>query len=161
MVVIVTGPSGAGKSTVGRALAEAHRWSFADADDLHAPLSVEKMRRGIGLDEEDRWPWLERVKQVIDAHVGSGRHLVVACSALRETYRTFLAAGRPDVRFVYLRGTPELLETRLARRSGHFAAAGLLRSQLETLEPPVDALQLDASRPVSALIEDIAGWLRF
>lgn len=152
MVVVLTGPAGAGKSTVGRALAAALGWTFTDADDLHTPESVAKMRRGIGLSDEDRWPWLARVRATIESAVASRADLVVACSALREEYRRYLTMGFRDVRIVFLRGTPTLLESRLSRRGGHFAAASLLHSQLEALEPPRDALTLDASLPVPVLV---------
>ena len=161
MIVIVTGPSGAGKSTVGRALAEEQGWSFIDADDLHTPESIAKMRQGIGLSDAERWPWLERVRHVIDARARAGDSLVVACSALRESYRQYLAEGRSEVRFVFLRGSPELLETRLMRRTGHFASAGLLHSQLEALEPPTSGLIVDAALPVPAIVAEISRWLRF
>jgi gluconokinase len=160
MTVILMGPSGSGKSTVGRALADALGWSFADADDLHAPESIDRMRQGIGLSDVERQPWLERVRRVIELHAEAGRNLVLACSALRAAYREYLTAAGADVRFVFLRGTPELLKTRLARRTGHFAAAGLLHSQLETLEPPAQALEVDAARPVAVLVEEITRSLR-
>ena len=160
MVVILMGPSGAGKSTVGRALADALGWRFVDADDLHAPESIAKMRDGRSLEDDERWPWLVRVRGVVDAAIAAGSSLVLACSALRETYRDYLGGGGDQVRFVFLRGSPQLLESRLARRTGHFAAGSLLQSQLETLEPPSDALEVDASRSVGELVDQIRDSLR-
>ena len=163
MLVIVMGPAGAGKSTIGRALAADLGWTFVDADDLHASESIDKMRDGVGLTDEERWPWLRRVKARVDELRASGADVVLACSALRREYRSYLGAEARDVSVVFLNGTPALLESRLSRRTGHFAAAGLLGSQLDTLEPPSGALTLDASRPVAQLVEMIresltSGW---
>jgi gluconokinase len=155
MVIVLMGVSGAGKSTVGQALAQRLGWTFVDADELHVPSSVEKMRGGVGLSDADRWPWLARVKAVINERAASERPLVIACSALRDQYRRYLADGRRDVHFVFLRAAAPLLQSRLAARTGHFASADLLHSQLETLEPPADALTLDASQPVEVLVERI------
>jgi gluconokinase len=152
MVIIIMGPSGAGKSTVGRALAGDLGWPFVDADDLHEPASIERMRRNIGLTDEDRWPWLRRIRTTLDQMRASGTSVVLACSALRQEYRDYLAAGIDDARIVFLNGTGSLLESRLARRTGHFAAAGLLRSQLATLEPPADAMTVDAALPVGRIV---------
>ena len=155
MIVIVMGPAGAGKSTVGRALAADLGWTFVDADDLHAPASIEKMRGGNAMSDAERWPWLRRVKETVEQKRASGASVVLACSALRQDYRDFLGAGGTDVRIVFLNGTPALLESRLTRRTGHFAAVGLLNSQLDALEPPADALTVDASLPVERLVAQI------
>ena len=160
MVVIIMGPSGAGKSTVGRALAESLGWSFRDADDLHSPESVARMRQGIALTDAEREPWLERVRSAILAEAAAGRDAVVACSALRERYRTRLAEGVEDVKFVYLQADPELLRQRLEQRLGHFASVELLDSQLATLEPPGRTLTVDAALPVPALVRLIEDELR-
>jgi gluconokinase len=155
MVVIVMGPAGAGKSTVGRALAADLGWTFVDADDLHAPASIEKMRGGLALTDDERWPWLRRVKARVDGLSDSGADVVLACSALRREYRSYLGAGSREVSVVFLDGPPALLASRLSRRTGHFAAAELLGSQLETLEPPSGGLTLDASLSVTQLVETI------
>ena len=155
MVVVLMGPAGAGKSTVGRALAHELGWQMIDADDLHGAAAIEKIRNGIGLTDEDRWPWLERVREAIDAVQAAGDNAVVACSALRKEYRDYLAGGTAPVRFVFLEATPGLLRSRLISRTGHFAAPDLLRSQLETLEVPTDALTLDAALPVPTLVAQI------
>jgi gluconokinase len=155
MVVILMGPAGAGKSTIGRALAADLGWAFVDADDLHAPASIDKMRGGIGLTDDERWPWLRRVKARVDELRASGADVVLACSALRREYRSYLGAEARDVAVVFLNGTPALLAARLTHRTGHFAVAGLLESQLDTLEPPDGALTLDASLPVAQLVATI------
>ena len=160
VVVIVMGPAGAGKSTVGRALAGELAWTFTDADDLHAAASVAKMRQGIGLDDDERWPWLQRVKAIADAALESGQPCVIACSALREQYRAFLARGRPEVVFVHLHAPPAVLAARLRSRQGHFAAVDLLHSQLQALEPPAErAVTVDATQPVDAIVREIRGAL--
>lgn len=155
------GAAGAGKSTVGRALADELGWPFTDGDDLHLPSSIEKMRRGEGLTDGERWPWLERVRGAIEAAAHAGRPLVVACSALRHSYRLFLAEGLDGVRFVFLRGSRDLLALRLSGRTGHFASAALLDSQLASLETPADGvLTLDAALPVDVLVRRIVQSLR-
>jgi gluconokinase len=155
MVIVLMGPAGAGKSTVGRALALQLGWRFIEADEFHAAPDIEKMRGGVALTDEERWPWLERVRDAMDAVAKAGDHAVVACSALRQQYRDYLARDRGGVRFVFLNAPVELLRRRLVRRTGHFAAGGLLESQLETLELPTDALTLDASLPVETLVAQI------
>ena len=153
VVIVLMGVAGAGKTTVGRALAAALGWTFRDADELHASEAIDRMHRGEALGDEDRWPWLQRIRRVIDGALASGTPMVVACSALRERYRTFLAAADADsMRFVYLHADPELLAERLATRSGHFATASLLDTQLSTLAPPRDALTVDAGTSVPRLV---------
>jgi gluconokinase len=156
LVVIVMGVSGSGKTTVGSALAAALSWRFVDADQLHAPESVAKMARGEPLTDADRWPWLDRLRAIIVAALAADEPLVVACSALKAAYRARLTGGDAQrVRFVHLTATPEVLRARLAGRAGHFMKQGMLASQLATLEPPADALSLDAARPVDALVAEI------
>ncbi len=154
-VVVVMGVSGTGKSTVGRALAARLGWAFLDADDLHPRSNVEKMARGAPLDDHDRAPWLAALRVEIDAHVARGACLVLACSALREAYRAILAEGHSCVRFVHLVAPEPELARRLRGRSGHFAGPALLASQLATLEPPTDALTVDATRPIGELVDHV------
>ncbi len=134
-MIIVTGVSGSGKSTVGIALAKALGWPFQEGDDLHPRHNVEKMRRGVPLDDVDRRPWLARVGEWIDGRLVHGGQGVVSCSALKRVYRDRLVRARPQVCVVQLRGSRRLLARRLARRKGHFMPASLLDSQLATLEP--------------------------
>lgn len=154
-ILIVTGVTGSGKSTVGRALAARLGWSFHDADDLHTPDNVERMRRNQPLDDNQRFPWLLRVRAVVAAAAREGRGEVIACSALKQKYRDTIAGGIDGVHFVHLAGQPSLLRERLEHRPAHFAGPGLLDSQLEALEPPLDALTLDIALPVKALVEAI------
>jgi gluconokinase len=155
MVVIVMGVSGAGKSTVGERLARRLGWRFADADDYHGPHSVEKLRRGIPLDEADRAPWLGALRDQIAGWLARGEPAVLACSALRQRHREALRVS-PQVRFVHLHGSPELLRERLAQRRGHFAAPELLASQLALLEEPADALHVGVESPPDEIAAQIA-----
>jgi gluconokinase len=154
--VIVMGVAGSGKTTVGRALAQRLGWAFCDADDLHPPANIERLRQDIPLHDAEREPWLEQIRAVIEKSEAGDRHLVVACSALKERYRQTLAAGLSGVRFVFLTGSPALLRERLGRRTHHVAGPALLDSQLADLEPPRHALTLDISLPVDALVDRIA-----
>ena len=135
-VLVVMGVSGSGKTTVAALLAGRLHWDFEDADDLHPAANVAKMHAGIPLTDEERWPWLRAVAGWIDASRAAGRHGVVACSALKRSYRDIIIGGRPDVRLVYLKGDRQLITGRLACRHGHFMPAGLLASQFEALEEP-------------------------
>lgn len=154
MVIVLMGVAGSGKTTVGRALARALDAAFVDADALHSPDSVAKMARGEGLDDADRAPWIARVAGVVRDAVAGERDLVVACSALRAAHRAAIA-GDPRVRFVHLRVPEAVLRERLARRTGHFAGAALLDSQLAALEPPDDALAIDAIAPPDEVVSRI------
>jgi carbohydrate kinase (thermoresistant glucokinase family) len=154
--VIVAGVTGSGKSTVGRALADRLGWRFHDADDLHPPENVARMRANQPLTDAQRLPWLLRVRAVVEQAARDGRGDVIACSALKRRYRETIAGGVAGVRFVHLTGDPELLRERLEHRPDHFAGPGLLDSQIEALERPADALTLDVSLPVDALVDAIA-----
>jgi gluconokinase len=155
MVIVVMGPAGAGKSTVGQALATSLQWPFHDADELHAPEHVARMRAGTPLTDADREPWLGRVRAIVEKAATTGTSGVVACSALRERYRRRIADGLPAVRFVFLQASPDLLRHRVGGRPAHFAPVTLVESQLAELEPPPDGLTLDAARPVADLVDSI------
>jgi gluconokinase len=135
-VLVVMGVSGSGKTTVAALLAGRLYWDFEDADDLHPAANIAKMHAGIPLTDEDRWPWLRAVASWIDASRAAGRHGIVACSALKRSYRDIIIGNRPDVQLVYLKGDRQLIAARLACRHGHFMPAGLLKSQFEALEEP-------------------------
>ena len=135
-VIVVMGVSGSGKSTIASTLAHRLGWVFQDGDWFHPHENIEKMHRGMPLTDEDRWPWLKAIAAWIDKMRESKQHGVVACSALRRSYRDVLVGKRADVRIVYLEGTPELIVRRLAARTGHFMPTGLLESQFRTLEEP-------------------------
>lgn len=154
-IVLLMGVAGSGKTTVGRALAADLGWPFADADDFHSAANRAKMAAGQPLDDTDRAPWLAALRRLIDDTLAADAHLVLACSALRQTYRDRLLADPTRIRLVFLHGSPALLRERLARRRGHFLPAALLDSQLAALEPPADALTLDLVAPPDALVHAI------
>ncbi|HOU91085.1 MAG TPA: gluconokinase [Polyangiaceae bacterium] len=160
MILVVMGVAGAGKTTVGRAVATALGVPFLDADAFHPPANVAKMAAGSPLDDADRAPWLRALAEALAAAERAGG-AVLACSALKESYRLTLAAGlqRPP-RWVHLSAPREVLAARLSRRQGHFMPAALLDSQLDTLEPPGDALPIDATRPPRAICAEILAALR-
>lgn len=163
MVIVVMGVAGSGKSIIGSAVANRLHWEFADADDLHPAANVEKMKRGEPLNDGDRWPWLEKVAEAIDAWISTGKSGVVACSSLKEPYRDKLRKNHPDqVRFAYLKGSYELFENRLRQRKDHFMKSNMLESQMATLEEPTsaDAFAFSADQPVDALVEEICSRFR-
>ncbi|HUP22541.1 MAG TPA: gluconokinase [Thermoanaerobaculia bacterium] len=152
------GVAGTGKTTVGRRLAEQLGWPFLDADDLHSTSSRTKMAAGIPLSDEDRAPWLRRVRRRLDEHLGRGESVVVACSALRERYRQVLLEGLAPahrVHVVHLCGDTTLIEQRLGARRDHFFDPALLASQLATLEAPDSALVVDVAPSVEVVVERI------
>ena len=160
--LVVMGVSGSGKTTIADKLAERLSWTFEDGDRFHPASNVAKMSAGQPLTDEDRWPWLQAIADEIDRVCNAGQHAVIACSALKRAYREILVHGRNDVRIIYLKGTQELIASRLARRKGHFMPPGLLDSQFKTLEPPGQGeapvtVSIDAS--VEAIVDDIVGQL--
>lgn len=136
MVLVIMGVSGAGKTTVGRALAQALDWPFYDGDDFHPPQNIEKMRRGVPLTDADRLPWLEALEALIRRHLLGGQSAVVACSALKRSYRDVLRRAGKEVRFVHLAADYATIRRRLEARRGHFFDPKLLQSQFDDLEPP-------------------------
>lgn len=161
-ILIVMGVSGSGKSTVAMELAKNLGWQFAEGDDFHSPANVAKMHSGQPLDDGDRIPWLASIAAWIDARRQAGEAAIVTCSALKHSYRDLLANGRPDVLFVYLKGTMEVVSRHLEARVGHFMPASLLPTQFETLEEPTadeHFIAVDAARPVSAIVAEIEACL--
>jgi gluconokinase len=154
MIVIVMGVTGSGKTSVGRLLAEQLGWEFADADNFHPRENVEKMERGVPLNDEDRRPWLERLRIQIINWSAAGRNAVLACSALKRNYRQELNAA-PDVRFVYLKGSPELIAERLRARRGHFADERILARQFADLEEPETALTVGIAQTPEEIVAEI------
>ncbi len=154
MIVIVMGVVGVGKTTVGRLMAQQLRWEFADADDFHPSSNVEKIRRGVPLSDEDRRPWLERLRAAIGGWIAKERNVVLACSALKHSYREQLQIG-PEVRFVYLKGSAQLIASRLHSRRGHFADDQILASQFADLEEPERAVTVDVSPTPEEIVSRI------
>jgi carbohydrate kinase (thermoresistant glucokinase family) len=152
------GVSGSGKSTVAAALSQSLGWILAEGDDFHSPANIAKMHSGTPLGDDDRMPWLRAIAAWIDARRQAGESAIVTCSALKRAYRDLLAAGRPEVLFVYLKGTADVMSRHLAGREGHFMPASLLASQFETLEEPTagePVLAVDAARPVGEIVSGI------
>jgi gluconokinase len=156
MIVIVMGVSGCGKSTIGQLLADRLGFPFLDADELHPPGNVAKMAAGTPLTDADRQPWLE----LLNGKLRGEENAVLACSALKESYRRVLSKGLADCRFVHLRGSMELIRARLDKRQHRFMPASLLESQFATLEPPAGALAVDIAQPAAQCVEEIAATLR-
>jgi gluconokinase len=154
MIVIVMGVVGAGKTTVGSMLAAELGWQFADADDFHPPANVEKIRNGTALTDADRAPWLELLRKAIAGWRTAKSNVVLACSALKSSYREELNAG-PEVRFVYLKGSASLIAERLHARHGHFAGRSILASQVADLEEPQSAIVADIRQTPSQIVDSI------
>ena len=153
-VIVVMGVSGSGKTTVGAKLAQELGWQFYDADDFHSEANREKMAQGIALNDEDRAEWLATLRELIRKHLEEGSSCVLACSALKQRYRDTLAVNE-KVRFAYLRGSFEQVETRMKRRKDHYMPVQLLQSQFEALEEPLDAVIVDISHTPEDIIHII------
>lgn len=153
--LIVMGVSGCGKSTVGYLLSQRLGWPFYDADHYHPAENIAKMAQGIPLTDADRLPWLEHLADLIQEHLTRGESLVLACSALKEHYRTRLERGQPEVQFVYLQGSFELILARMQAREGHYMKANLLKSQFDALEEPEDALVVPIDQPVEEIVDAV------
>ena len=151
------GVSGSGKTTIARALADRLGWRFAEGDAFHSASNVAKMRAGVALTDDDRAPWLDAIAAWIRETRAKGESCVVACSALKRAYRERIANGRDDVRFVHLAGDYETIAARLGQRTGHYMPLSLLRSQFETLEPPLaeDALIVPVDSPPARIVDEI------
>jgi gluconokinase len=157
MIVILMGVSGAGKTTIGHALSAATGWTVADADDFHTAESKQKMSEGHPLTDADRMPWLHRLNEQVLAWAQANTNAILACSALREAYRDALVQGVPAgvARFVYLTAPEAVIRERVEARRGHYMPASLLPSQLATLEPPAQALQISVVPPVTEVVAEI------
>ena len=149
------GVSGAGKSIVGRLLADALGWSFYEGDDLHTRSNVDKIAQGISLTDDDRWPWLHRIRLLIDDMVSRGRNGVIACSALIQAYRDELVGTKDDVKLVYLKGRYGTIMSRLEDRRGHFMKSGLLESQFQDLEEPDGGVTVNVSSDPQAIVASV------
>jgi len=155
MVLILMGPMGCGKTTIGQMLARRLGWPFYDADDFHSEQSVEKMRAGIALTDEDRRLWLRNLRTQIRGWLKDRQNRILACSALRQTYRDILGVDQKGVKTVYLKGSYSLLRERIEGRQHPYMNRDLLRSQLDTLEEPKDGLIADISKPPETIVSSI------
>ena len=155
MVIIIMGVEGTGKTTIGKMLAEKLGWKFYDADDYHPVANIEKMRNGIPLDDEERRPWLNEIRNLINSSLNGNEPSIIACSALKNSYREFLKQNKEQIIFVYLKGDKNTISKRLASRKGHFAGTQLLESQLRTLEEPEGVITADISKRPEVIADSI------
>ena len=157
MVVIVCGVSGAGKTFIGKILAQELGWKFYEGDDFHPAANIEKMQAGIPLTDEDRQPWLESLRQLVERCLADGENAVIACSALKKSYREHLEISKA-VKFVFLRGSHELIADQIRKRHGHFMHPELLQTQFETLEEPgpeESTIVIELGRALPELVREI------
>lgn len=153
------GVSGCGKSTIGKAIAANLGWDFYDADDFHPPHNVAKMTSGIPLDDNDRAPWLASLHDLISSTLKADRAGVLACSALKERYRRQLLEGNPNAQVVYLKGSYELIWSRMSARAGHYMKPEMLQSQFAVLEEPQNAIVVDIALPPDEIVAQVLGKL--
>jgi gluconokinase len=161
MVILVMGVTGSGKTTVGKLLAGRLHWEFADADDFHSPQNKLKMHQGIPLNDDDRAPWLAAIRDQIATWLAKNINAVVACSALKRSYRDILLSPAPNtpaasrkIQILYLRGTYSLITARLRTRAGHFAGESILASQFASLEEPAGAITIDINQTPSQIVDE-------
>jgi gluconokinase len=152
---IVMGVSGSGKTSVGKALAGHLGWDFYDADNFHPPENVSKMASGVPLSDSDRVPWLASLHELISSSLTQNRPGVLACSALKERYRQQLLEGNDGVQIIYLKGSYELIWSRMSARTDHYMKPHMLQSQFETLQEPTNALTIDISMSVDDIVQEI------
>jgi gluconokinase len=155
MIIVVMGVTGAGKTTVGSLLARQLGWDFVDADEFHPESNLAKIRQGIPLNDDDRRPWLERLRAEIARQDAAGRDLVLACSALKKDYRKILLEGASPVKFVYLKGSAQQIAERLKARHGHFAGEEILAGQFVDLEEPDNAVVVDIAGAPGEIVKEI------
>src|SRR6266511_1130824 len=154
MIIVWMGGTGSGKTTGGKQLAAELAWTYYDADDFHSPANVDKMTNGVPLDDADRKPWLETLRDLIRKCLEQSENCILACSALKESYRDYLLLS-DEVRLVYLKGSYDLIQQRLGDRSGHYMNPKLLRSQFEILEEPQGHVGVNVSLPPAEIVKTI------
>jgi gluconokinase len=154
MVIILMGVTGSGKTTIGKQLAGDLGWKYYDADAFHSPANIKKMSSGTPLNDVDRLPWLESLRDLIQKSLAQNENAVLACSALKRSYRDYLVVNE-RVKVVYLKGTYDLIQTRLNQRHGHYMDPALLESQFDILEEPDLEAQVDISGSPDDIVETI------
>jgi gluconokinase len=163
VALVVMGVSGSGKTTLAAQLSVAINAEFHDADDYHDEANIAKMREGVALTDEDRAPWLARLNALLRTRTSEGGSTVLACSALRASYRDAIANEIANLRWVFLDGEFETIAARIRARSAdsdHYMPESLLRSQFDTLERPQNAIMIDASMPSDAQLACVLASLR-
>ncbi|MFL7893676.1 MAG: gluconokinase [Anaerolineales bacterium] len=160
MPIVLMGVSGSGKTSLGRALAARLGWSFYDGDDFHSPQAIEKMSLGIPLNDRDRSPWLECLSKLISDKTRAGENLILACSALKKSYRQRLRSGNENLVFVFLDGSYDLIWDRMQTRGAHYMKAEMLQSQFDDLEVPQNALRVNIDRPIPEILDEIIEFIQ-
>ncbi|MDJ0694070.1 gluconokinase [Mastigocoleus sp. MO_188.B34] len=155
MIIILIGVSGSGKTTIGKQLADSLNWQFYDADDFHSAKNIEKMQAAIPLEDSDRIPWLQTIADAIATWLEENQNIVMACSALKESYRQLLLTDRKNIKFIYLKGSFELIQKRLKKRENHFMSERLLKNQFDVLEEPSGIPTVDISKQPEKIVKTI------
>lgn len=155
LIVVLMGVSGAGKTTIGKLLAQDLGWKFYEGDDFHPQMNVDKMRRGIPLDDEDRIPWLRALRKLIHNLVDHSERAVITCSALKQNHRSWLSTDGQDIVLVYLKGSYHLIHERMGSRQNHFMSPNLLASQFMALEEPQDILSVSIDQSPEDIVRQI------
>lgn len=154
-VVILMGVSGCGKTTIGQSLANQLGWLFIESDDYHSEEDVHKMANGIPLTDEDRWPWIKRLHLVLHEHIKQDQSLVLACSALKESYRRKINGELSGIHYVYMKGDFGTIQERMVQREDHYMKANMLQSQFDVLEEPADAIIVDITQSPENIVKEI------
>jgi len=154
-IIILMGVAGSGKSTIGSNLSQELDWKFIDSDRLHPQLNLEKMKKGLALTDRDRKPWLQSIRAVIDKADQKNENIVIACSALKESYREYLIQNNKNIKIIFLKGDLNLIQNRLLSRPHHFFNPRLLQDQFDTLEEPRNALYIDIFHPPKDIVNTI------
>lgn len=149
------GVSGSGKSTIGKLLSKKLGWQFFEGDSYHPDSNIQKMKSGVPLNDEDRKPWLLKLREIIERALSKNENIILSCSALKESYRKVLCIN-DDVKIVYLKGSIDVIKERMIKRENHFMKTNLLQSQFEALEEPSNAIVVDINNPSEKILELIS-----